>query len=221
MRGCAILPAYNEAANIAEVIRKVKALGIDVIVIDDGSSDNTSSIAKSESAVLIRHDLRRGKGATLKDGFDHVRGKGYDFIVMLDADGQHDPAEIPAFIDKATNSSAGIVVGNRMGAPEGMPLIRILTNRFMSWLISAVCGQRIPDTQCGYRLMTADAFRAVDIEARKYEVESELLIKLARRGYKIESVPIKSLYGQETSNIRPIQDTFRFIGFLIKTIFKD
>lgn len=218
MRVCVVLPAFNEAENISEVIRKIKELGIDVIVIDDGSTDSTSSIAEKEGSYLIRHPKRRGKGASLKDGFDYVKRRDYDIIITMDADGQHDPSEIPLFIERAEKTGAGVVVGNRLSNPSGMPLIRIFTNWFMSKVISAICHQALPDTQCGYRLFRREAIDSIEIEARKFEIESELLVKLSWKGCRMESLPIKSIYAGETSQINPIIDTFRFIRFILKIL---
>lgn len=218
MRACVILPAFNEADNISKVIREIKKAEIEVIVIDDGSNDSTSSIAEKEKTHLIRHPIRRGKGASLKDGFDYARSNGYDMIITMDADGQHDPSEIPLFIKKAKETGARVIVGNRLADPAGMPLTRIFTNWFMSKIISAICRQVIPDTQCGYRLFYREAIDSIDIEARKFEIESELLVKLARKGYRIESLPIKSIYAGGTSQINPLIDTFRFIRFIVKIL---
>jgi len=216
MRSCVIIPAFNEADNIGAVVKAVKSLNLDCIVVDDGSDDETSLIAKRDGAYLIRHDVRRGKGASLKDGFDYAKSQAYDTMVVMDADGQHEASDIPRFIDRARETGASVIVGNRMANPTGMPKIRIFTNRFMSAIISAICGQKIADTQCGYRFFSSKAIDDIEIEARKFEIDSELLIKLARKGYDIESIAIKSIYAKETSKIRPIRDAFRFIRFLVR-----
>jgi len=218
MRACAIIPAFNEAENISKVISGILEHAIDVIVVDDGSLDETFLLAERSGAYVIRHAKRCGKGLSLKSGFDYAIKNGYDIIISMDADGQHDPAGIPLFLDKAKKIGSGIVLGNRMDNPKGMPIIRIITNKFMSSMISIICCRNIPDTQCGYRLFTRDAIAKVDIEAQKFEVESEILVKLARDGFAIESVPIRSIYGLEKSKIRPVRDTMRFICFLIRTL---
>jgi len=215
MRSCVIIPAFNEADSIGAVVNAVKGLNLDCIVVDDGSDDETSSTAKRDGAYLIRHDVRRGKGASLRDGFDYAKSQAYDTMVVMDADGQHEASDLPRFIDRARETGASVIVGNRMANPTGMPKIRIFTNRLMSAIISAICGQEIADTQCGYRLFSSKAINDIEIEARKFEIDSELLIKLARKGYNIESIAIKSIYAKETSKIRPIRDAFRFIRFLV------
>jgi len=218
MNICVVIPAFNEAENILKVINGVKALGLDAIVVDDGSLDETSLIAEKGGAYIINNSKRCGKGLSLRKGFGYAIKKGYDIIISMDADGQHDPSDIPCFLDMAKDKKSCVVLGNRMDNPEGMPLVRIFTNKFMSSVISAICRQNIPDTQCGYRLFTRDAISGIDIKANKFEVESELLVKLARSGFKIDSVPIKSIYGQEKSSIRPVRDTFRFIRFLTRIL---
>ncbi len=218
MNACAVIPAFNEAENISKVINGVKAYGIDVIVVDDGSLDETSLIAEKSGAHVMHHCKRCGKGLSLRIGFNQALKRGYEIIISMDGDGQHDPMDIPRFLDAVRGKQVSVVLGNRMDNPKDMPFIRIITNRFMSSVISAICHQPIPDTQCGYRLFTREAISGVDIKADKFEVESELLVKLARNGFKIESVPVRSIYGQEKSKIRPIRDAFRFIRFLIKIL---
>ena len=220
MTPCVVLPAYNEAENIRDVIRAIKALKLDVLVVDDGSEDETYLVAAKEQAYLIRHPRRTGKGASLKDGIDYAIRNGYNTIITMDADGQHDASDIPAFLNKVNETGSSVVVGNRMDNPIGMPVIRILTNKFLSAIISGICKQKIPDTQCGYRLFKKEALDKLQIEAQKFEVDSEVLIKIAQRGQIIESVPIKSIYADEVSKIRPIRDSFRFILFLFKIWFK-
>ena len=218
MNACAVIPAFNEAESISKVISGVKLYGIDVIVVDDGSLDETSLIAEKSGAHVIHHSKRCGKGLSLRIGFNQALKRGYDIIISMDGDGQHDPTDIPRFLDMVRDKKVSVVLGNRMDNPEDMPLIRIATNKFMSSVISAICHQKIPDTQCGYRLFTREAISGVDIKANKFEIESEFLVKLARNGFKIESVSIKSIYGQEKSKIRPIRDTFRFIRFLTRIL---
>lgn len=214
MNTCAVIPAFNEEKSISGIIREVRGFGVDAVVVDDGSEDNTSAIAEKENAHVIRHNRRLGKGFSLRDGFDYAARSNYDFIITMDADGQHEASAIPEFINMAEQTKAAVVIGNRMDNPAGMPPLRIWTNKFMSRVISLICGQDIPDTQCGYRLFTKDAISAVDIKARKFEVESELLVKLARKGCKIESLSIRSIYAGESSKIRPVRDTFRFLFFV-------
>jgi hypothetical protein len=136
----------------------------------------------------------------------------------MDADGQHLASDIPYFLRLAGSSDGGIFIGNRMNKPRTMPSVRLLTNKVMSWLISKVARQRIPDTQCGFRLIKKEVLEKVKLNTAKFETESELLVKAARAGFKIESVPIKAIYAGEKSQINPFVDTLRFIRFMFKEV---
>lgn len=216
---CVVLPSYNEEKNIASVIKGIPKDNIDVVVVDDGSVDKTYQLAEENGAFVIKHSKKMGKGAALKNGLAWAMDEGYDYIITMDADGQHDPKEILLFIKEAEKDEViGIVVGNRLLHPQNMPKIRLYTNIVMSYLVSILCKQKIPDTQCGYKLIKKEVLKKISLHARKFEIESELLIKAAKAGFKISSVPIASIYAQETSNINPAGDTLRFIKFIIKTV---
>jgi hypothetical protein len=132
----------------------------------------------------------------------------------MDADGQHLPDDCDKFLNEAQNGEC-FVIGNRMQTPFGMPKIRIFTNRVMSWFISKIVGQKIPDTQCGFRLIRRDVLEGIKIETDKFEAESEILIRAAESGFVIKSIPIKSIYFKhKKSKINPFIDTIRFIKFI-------
>jgi len=216
MKTCVIIPAFNEEETIGTVVKSVKAYVPDVLVINDGSTDKTEEQAKQNGAEVLTHKTNTGKGKALRDGFGCVLKKGFDAVITMDADGQHAPKDIPNLIKAGESSDAGIVVGNRMGKPQGMPFLRIATNKFMSFLISRSCRQKIADTQCGYRLIKCSVLRAIAIQSANYEIESEVLIKASQQGYKIKSVPIKSVYAGQKSLINPFTDTIRFFKMLFK-----
>ena len=216
MRGCVIIPAYNEEMRIGHIVCEIKAKGLDCLVIDDGSSDKTRKIAEREGASVISHPVNLGKGTSLRDGFRRVMEGGYDFIITMDGDGQHHPDEIENFIRAAEENDAEIILGNRMHNPKDMPLRRRLTNWFMSTLISAIAHQDIPDSQCGFRLVRTDVLKTIPLTTNKYEIESEVLIEASRGGFKIRSIPIKSIYRGQKSQIRPFVDTIRFISFILR-----
>jgi glycosyltransferase involved in cell wall biosynthesis len=215
MRTCIIIPTYNESREIANIVRSIRQYGLDCLVVDDGSKDNTAAIARENGACLIESPQNEGKGASLIKGFDYALSHGYDAVITMDGDGQHLPEEINSFLKLAANSDSVIFIGNRMHKTKNMPLSRVATNKFMSWLISGIAGQKIPDTQCGFRLIKKEALQKIKLSTSKYETESEILIKAARQGFKIESVPIKSVYVGEISRIHPVLDTLRFIRFII------
>lgn len=218
MNACVIIPTFNESNKIALLVKEIKKQGLEVIVVDDGSEDNTAQIAQDSGAIVLRNEINLGKGASLSRGFDYSLKSGYEAVITMDGDGQHLPEDIPYFIRLAKYSESGIIIGNRMQKTRNMPLERVLTNKFMSWLISLVAGQKIPDTQCGFRLIKIEVLQKVRLLTSKYETESEILIKGSRLGFKIESVAIKSIYRGEKSRINPLVDTFRFIRFIVKEI---
>lgn len=211
-----LIPAYNESAQIRQLAATIKSMGFFPIVVDDGSNDGTVEEAKAGGAKVIRHGKNLGKGASLKTGFEYILNEDYDAVLIMDGDGQHSPNDIQKFIDAANNHQNVMVAGNRMGNAGNMPLDRKLTNMFMSFIISRICGQKIPDSQCGFRLIKRELLKNIEVKSSKFEVESEILIKANRAGAKILSVPIETLYGKEASQINPFRDTFRFIIFLFK-----
>ena len=214
-----LIPAYNEATRIGQLVKTIKSSGFLPIVIDDGSTDGTAEKAEVNGAKIIRHKQNLGKGASIKTGFEHMLAEGYDAILIMDGDGQHSPDDIRKFIDLGNKHRNIMVVGNRMNDTRNMPLDRKLTNMFMSFIMSFICGQKIPDSQCGFRLISRELVKNIKIESSRFEVESEILFKASRAGAKILSAPIETLYQKETSQINPFWDTCRFILFLLKLPF--
>lgn len=214
--GCVIIPAYNEHGRIGQVVKAVKEYISCVVVIDDGSDDDTAKEATTAGAIVLKHEENKGKGVALENGFEWARANGYDFLVTMDADGQHASEDLPVFITSYKQGGVPVLVGNRMGHHDNMPLVRHLTNRFMSWLISRVMHQYVADTQCGYRLYKCDVLENIECESAHFDAESEILLMLAARNVKMGSVPIKVIYGDEVSKINPVKDTVRFFRMLRK-----
>ncbi len=208
MRTCAVIPAYNEEARVADVVKGVLAQGPDAIVVDDCSSDATSVRAREAGADVVRHEVNRGKGGALRTGFARAVELGYDAAVTLDADGQHDPKEIPRLLEAA--AGADIVLGTRMGDVSTMPRVRLWTNRFTSWVVSRLAGTRITDSQSGYRLLRRRVLARVEYSASRFDAESEILTKACRMGFRLVEVPITTIYGDEKSKIHPVADAVRF-----------
>ena len=213
---CILIPAYREEQRIAAVVREVRDYCPDVIVIDDGSPDDTAKVAAEAGATVLEHVHNQGKGAALQTGFDHARANGYDLAITLDADGQHAPSDIPAFLAAYARTHSPVLVGNRMGNVAAMPRLRRFVNRFMSDLLSRVMGQHVPDSQCGYRLYHRSAFPEgpYDAHSQRFAAESEILLRLALAGRKIGAVTIQTIYGDEKSKINPFTDTLRFFRML-------
>ena len=139
MNICVIIPSYNESKVIAGLVERIKKIGLEVVVIDDGSQDNTATLAAQMGATVLRNEKKLGKGASLRKGFAFALQKPFTAVITMDGDGQHDPADIPKFIAAANNKEPCLIVGNRIVNPQGMPAIRWLTNRFMSSIISLIC----------------------------------------------------------------------------------
>jgi glycosyltransferase involved in cell wall biosynthesis len=211
---CVVLPAFREAARIAPVVAAACAQGATVLVVDDGSPDETAAVAEAAGAVVLRHPVNRGKGAALETGFAEASRRGCDVVITMDADGQHDPAELRNFIEAYQRTGIPVLIGSRMAEMDTMPWVRRATNRFMSWLLSRMMGQYVPDTQCGYRLYRSDVLPLVVAGAQGFAAESEVLLRLAARGVRMDSVRIRTIYGTEISKIHPVRDTLRFIGML-------
>jgi glycosyltransferase involved in cell wall biosynthesis len=216
LRVAAILPAYREAGRIGEVVRAVRAQGVDAVVIDDGSGDGTDKEAQEAGAMVVRHGTNKGKGVALSTGFSYAQSAGYDVVITMDSDGQHDPAEIPRFVEAYDRTKIPVLVGNRMADLSTMPLVRQWTNLFMSRLLGNMMGQYMPDSQCGYRLYRCDLLPLVSTASAGFAAESEVLLRLADRGIRMDSVRIRTIYGTEKSKINPVRDTVRFFHMLWK-----
>jgi len=210
----ALIPAYYEEAHIQAVARRTLAQLDHVMVLDDGSTDRTAGEAAAAGAEVLRHEKNQGKGAAIKTGMRELTGRGFPFLMLLDGDGQHLPEEIPAFIEEANRSGASFVVGNRMADTRKMPWVRRMTNKFMSSQISRLCGQQVPDSQCGFRLIHRDVIEHLYCDSNNYEYETEMLLIASREGFKITSVPVSTIYGEEKSKIHPVRDTIRFFKLI-------
>ena len=209
----AIIPAYFEEKHVGEVVERTLTQIDNVLVVDDGSTDATAENARAAGAVVIKHERNAGKGETIKTGLRYWLGRGFQYVIILDADGQHLPEEIARFI-AAAPAGADLLIGTRMNDVRQMPLVRRVVNRYMSRRISRVCGQDVPDTQCGFRMLTARVIPNVLDGAERFDYETEVLFIVSRNGGRIESVPISTVYGDEVSSIHPVRDTIRFLKLM-------
>jgi len=212
----ALIPCYFEEKRIREVAARARAQLDNVLVVDDGSTDSTETEARAVGVEVIRHTVNQGKGAAIKTGLKHLVARtDIEYILILDGDGQHCPEEIPRFLDEANCSHAPMLVGNRMSDTRTMPFVRKMTNRFMSWQVSRVCGRTIPDSQCGFRMIQRDLAPALAaIETTNFDFETEMLVVASRKGCEIAAVPISTIYGDEVSKIHPVRDTIRFFRMM-------
>jgi len=215
----AIIPAKDEAHNIKDVIVKTKKYVDLVLVIDDGSTDNTKEVAESLGAEVIRNEVNLGKADALKIGFKYAIEHNFDTIALLDADGQHDPDELPKLLKKL-NEGYDIVVGARKFSPELMPPLRIFANSVSSFLVSLICGTKILDSQSGYRVLRTEVVKKITFETKRYQLDTEMLIKAARCGFKIGFVEINTIYTERAkSKINQIIDPLKFLWVTLKLAF--
>jgi glycosyltransferase involved in cell wall biosynthesis len=210
----AVIPAYGEEKHIGDVVRRTRQQLDHVLVVDDGSNDRTAARAREAGAEVIVHPQNRGKGEAIKTGLRHWLDRQFTYVVILDADGQHLPEEIDRFVNVALASDAQLFIGTRMNDLSGMPPLRRIVNRYMSKRISRTCGQKIPDTQCGFRMLHRQLVPDVLGGANRFDYETEMLIFASRKGYRIESIPITTVYSDEVSSIHPIRDTIRFFKLM-------
>lgn len=212
----ALIPCYYEEKHIREVASAAKQQLDLVLVVDDGSTDATADEGRASGAEVIRHEKNAGKGAAIKTGLRALLARdSVEYVLILDGDGQHLPAEIPAFLASANETSAPMIVGNRMGDVRDMPFVRKCTNRYMSWTISRVIGQRVPDTQCGFRMFHRSlAAEFLSTESAGFDFETEMLAIAARKGCKIADAKVSTVYGDEVSKIHPVRDTLKFFKLL-------
>jgi glycosyltransferase involved in cell wall biosynthesis len=213
---CALIPAYNAEGTLGEVIDRTKEFIPRVIVVDDGSTDATGDVARRRDAELITLPANRGKGYALRRGFDYAFSNGCRAIVTLDADGQHNPADIPNFLQAHGRDSEAILIGSRMAEAEKFPRQRYYSNQVGVFFISKALGRYLEDTQCGFRLYPAQALRSMELKTAHFQTETEILIRATRRGIRLLSVPIKNIYWNGNhgnghtpkSHFRPVVDTF-------------
>jgi glycosyltransferase involved in cell wall biosynthesis len=205
----ALIPAYEEAPRIGAVVEAAR-LYLPVVVVDDGSTDATSDRARQAGATVIRQEPNAGKGAALRAGFRHALEAGAPAVVTLDADGQHDPAEIPAFLERFADRRAGLIIGQRdLGA---MPPVRRLSNRIGGMALGVALGRSVPDNQSGFRLIGRTLMRALlDSDEQGFEFEVEMIARCLALGLPLDSVPIRTIYAGEPSHIRPWRHFTQFV----------
>jgi glycosyltransferase involved in cell wall biosynthesis len=221
----AVIPAYQDEKHIGDVARRTRERLDHVLVIDDGSTDQTEQRAREAGAEVIVHPQNQGKGEAIKTGLAHWLGNTnpsgsredpqITWVVLLDSDGQHLPEEIDRFLLAAASvTRPTFFIGNRMDDVARMPFVRRVVNRYMSDQISRVCRQEIPDTQCGYRMLHREIIPDMLGGAHRYDYETEALIIASHKGYPIKSIPISTVYTDQVSKIHPMRDSVRFFKLM-------
>ncbi len=204
----AVIPCFNESAHIGPLVAEVARFLPHVFVVDDGSTDQTASAARP--AAVIAHTQNLGKGLSVQTGLETARQRGFTWAALLDGDGQHSPRDLPRFFGAAEKTAARLVIGNRMVDPRPMPLVRRYVNRWMSRRLSRRAGQSLPDSQCGFRLVHLPSWSKLTLQARHFEIESEMLLAFLEAGFRVEFVPIQVIYNSAKSKIHPLADTWRW-----------
>lgn len=215
MKVAALVPAFQAAAKLADVLQRLAALAHPptVLVVDDGSRDATGQVAREHGARVITFAANRGKGHALLAGFVALREE-FDAVVTLDADGQHPPECLPGFV-RAAEAGAELVLGARARTPD-MPVLRRFANGFSSGWAAWLAGQHVADSQCGYRLHSRRLLEHVPLTPGRYEVETELVVRAARLGFRIAEVEIPTIYGEERSQVHAFRDVPRIVGTLLR-----
>ena len=212
----AVIPALDASPSVGEVVRRTLAQMGNVVVVDDGSADNTAEAARKAGAEVITHPRNRGKGAALRTAFALLWERGYEGVVTLDADGQHLPEEIPHLLE-VWESGADLVLGTRDHLFREMAWIRRASNRVSSRLISFAAGVTLPDIQTGFRTYSRNLLESTGFPENRFEAESAVVVRAARRGFKISTVPIHLGFpdGRCTSHYRPVIDSARIARAVI------
>ncbi len=214
----AAIPAYNEELALGSVILKARDHVDEVLVVDDGSEDDTSRVASMAMATLLSHRKNLGKGAAIRTAFDYARRNGHEVLVLLDGDGQHDSDDIPALMKPVLDGEADIVLGQRWGKTNGMPTYRRAGKRVLDYTTAAFTGH-VTDSQCGFRAFSRKAVDTLDPHSAGFGAESEILVQAKEAGLKVAEVPISTRYDVDgSSTLRPVQQGYRVIDSLLRII---
>lgn len=206
----AVIPCLNESAGIAPLVAALRRQLPLVLVVDDGSGDDTAARARVAGATVLRHERNLGKGAALQSGLSKVRSLGFDWAVTLDGDGQHAPEDLPVFLRRAEQTGARLVIGNRMHQPHAIPWLRRQVNHWMSGQLSRHARRRLPDTQCGFRLVHLETWATLPLTTQHFEIESEMLMAFLEARQAVEFVPVQVIGRARKSHIRPLADSLRW-----------
>jgi glycosyltransferase involved in cell wall biosynthesis len=205
----AVVPAFECERTVGAVVRGLADQLARVVVVDDGSADATAAEASAAGAEVVRHERNRGKGAALGTGIERALDAACEALVLLDADGQHDPADLPGLLAAWDARRPDLVVGARLHDAARIPPVRYWTNYIGSLILSRMTGYELEDSQSGYRLVAASLARRLALTSAGYAVESEMLIKASRLGAKLEHVRVRTIYNGAGSHFQPLRDTVR------------
>jgi glycosyltransferase involved in cell wall biosynthesis len=211
VKSCAaVIPCLNERGGVVALVASLRRQLPLVLVVDDGSVDDTAARAGVAGATVLRHERNFGKGAALRTGLSQARRKGFDWAITLDGDGQHVPEDLPVFLQRAEQTGARLIIGNRMHQARAIPWLRRQVNRWMSRQLSRRAGRHLPDTQCGFRLVHLETWATLSLSTGHFEIESEMLMAFLAARHPVEFVPIQVIGRGRKSRIHPLADSLRW-----------
>jgi glycosyltransferase involved in cell wall biosynthesis len=218
-----IIPAFNEEMRLGKLLKSISSIIPlkDVLVVDDGSQDKTATIAKRAGSRVLSQKTNQGKGLALRAGFDFALKSGYDAVITMDADGQHDPLEIPTFLAYYEKYKTDLIIGTRKHDLSEMPFPRFMANTSSSLVASILAGMRINDSQSGYRFIKKNLIEKINLKDGRFQMETEIIVKAARAGFSVGEVPIRTIYFEGTkSYVNPFFDTVRFIRLILRMLWR-
>ena len=220
-RICILIPAYNAQETLGSVLKKIEPFKIDTVVIDDGSSDETKRVALENGVHLLEHPFNLGKGAALRTGFQYLLQRDYHLVITLDADGQHDPSEIPSLLKIFQTVNPDLLIGSRAAEFGKMIFLRRFWNRLGVKAVARLCHADITDSQSGFRIIRTEVLKGMDLSTSRFETELELLMNACKRGFSVLSVPIKTqkVDGTGSSHFRPVIDTWLVCKIFLRNLF--
>ena len=217
---CILIPAYNAEETLGSVLKKVEPLKIDTIVVDDGSSDGTKRVSSEMRVHLLRHPFNLGKGAALRTGFQYILQRDFQLVITLDADGQHNPSEIPFLLGIFQSVKPDILIASRAAEFGKMTFLRRFWNRLGVKAVARLCHSDITDSQSGFRLIRTIVLKEVDLSTSRFETELELLVKACKKGFSVLSIPINTqkVDGTSSTHFRPVVDTWRVCKLFLRSL---
>jgi glycosyltransferase involved in cell wall biosynthesis len=219
-----LIPAYNAGSTIPRLLEDLSLCAqkpLKITIVNDGSEDNTVEACRGFNVQIISEKINKGKGIALKKGFeDFMINSHADYLLCLDADLQHPVTSIPDFLKVANETHSKFIIGSRKRSVKSMPLHRILSNTMTSFLLSVITGQKVKDSQCGFRLIHRDVLKQISLNESGYQLETEMLLKASEGGILLTFVSVPTIYKSEKSHMRPLRDTFLFIKLIIRYLLK-
>jgi glycosyltransferase involved in cell wall biosynthesis len=212
------IPVYNEENHLPVLLQEILQLypHISILVVDDGSIDQTENAIRTFSVKCITHEYNRGKGAAILTAVEYARANRYQWLIMLDGDGQHAPSDIKNFIKAIEQNDADIILGNRMNLVKDMPFHRLLSNGTTSVIISLCSGNlRVHDSQCGFRAVRVSCVVSGSYKYKGFQFESELLLRFGKADKRFKEIPIKTIYKNQKSKMNLLNDTLKFIILIV------